>query len=355
MANLDKIKKIALAAAKRQVPAEFSAEYDLNTIDAALIGELGNMCDSIQQFQRNKFDLFEIMTTVIDEIVPKKVIDRLAMFAEVRNVPNGQKAMFRINSIGRNRAKQFITQVGLSGVYETFRLDSTSFEVSAHAIGGGARLDWDRFLDGAENLADYMDIVTEGMEDAAYYEVVKALQAAFNAANRPEANKYIGNGFDSAEMAKLISIVKAYHDNAIIFACPEFIDAMGPDVIVPAGTNYQAIYSPRDIEDIANSGRIKVFRGTPVVEIPQSFVDMNNEKTAINPQYAYVLPAGKEKIVKIVFEGSTQMWDWVNRDQSVEIMAYRKLGAAILTNHDWCIYLNEDIQDTSDSFYGFNN
>lgn len=355
MANLNKIKKIALAAAKREVPSEFSAEYNLDTVDAALAGEIGAMCTSINEFQRNKYDIFEIITTVVDEVVPRKVTDRVSMFAEVRTVPQGQRAVFRKKGLGRNRAKQFITQVGLSGIYETFRLDSETFTVGAHAIGGGARLDFERFLDGAETISEYMEIVTEGLEEATYYEIVKALQAAYNVANRPAVNKYESNTFDSAEMQKLISIVKAYHDSAIIFACPEFVEAMGPDVLVPGTAGYQAIYSPRDLEDIANYSRVRVFRGTPIVEIPQNFIDTANEKTAINPQYAYILPAGGEKVVKIVFEGNTQVYDWVNPDNSIEIMTYKKIGSAIMTHHDWCIYKNNGLEDTSASFYGFAN
>ena len=355
MADLKKIKKIALAAARREVPSEFSAEYNLDTVDAALAGEIGAMCTSINEFQRNKYDIFEIITTVVDDIVPKKVIDRVSMFAEVQTVPQGQKAVFRRKGLGRNRAKQFITQVGLSGIYETFRLDSETFTVAAHSIGGGARLDFERFLDGAETIGEYMDIVTEGMEDATYYEIVKALQAAYNAANRPDVNKYMGNTFNSAAMAKLIGIVKAYHDSAVIFACPEFVEQMGPDVLVPGTTAYQAIYSPKDLEAIAETGRVRVFRGTPIVEIPQNFIDVSNQKTAINPQYAYILPAGREKVVKIVFEGATQVYDWVNPDQSIEIMTYKKIGSAIMTHHDWCIYVNTGLEDTSASFYGFDD
>lgn len=355
MANLEKIKKIALAAAKKEVPAEFSAEYSLDTVDAALAGEISAMCSSINEFQRNKYDIFEIITIVVDEVVPKRVMDRVAMFAEVRTVPQGQRAVFRKKGLGRNRAKQFITQVGLSGVYETFRLDSETFTVAAHAIGGGARLDFERFLDGAETISEYMDIVTEGLEEATYYEIVKALQAAYSVANRPDANKYESNKFEADAMAKLISVVKAYHDSAVIFACPEFVEDMGPDVLVPGTAAYQGIYSPRDLEDLANYGRVKVFRGTPIVEIPQNFIDTMNEKTAINPQYAYILPAGGEKIVKIVFEGKTQVYDWVNPDNSIEIMTYKKIGSAIMTHHDWCIYKNNGLEDTSASFYGFAN
>jgi hypothetical protein len=88
---------------------------------------------------------------------------------------------------------------------------------------------------------------------------------------------------------------------------------------------------------------ITVIRGTPVVEIPQSYTDETNKETVIDPKYAYVLPSGKEKVVKVVFEGNTQVRDLTNADGSMEIHTYKKMGAAILTYHNWGIYENTSL------------
>ena len=104
--------------------------------------------------------------------------------------------------------------------------------------------------------------------------------------------------------------------------CPwRRIGRAGPLFRCVAGA--QAVYHPGDIDAIHNNGYINIFRGTPVVQLPQSFIDESNTKTWLNPQFAYVLPTGKEKVVKIVFEGATEMWDWVNKDRSIELMAQK--------------------------------
>ena len=82
--------------------------------------------------------------------------------------------------------------------------------------------------------------------------------------------------------------------------------------------------------------------------VPQSYTDETNTTTYIDPQIAYVLPTGAEKVVKVVFEGATQMYDWTNKDNSLEIDVYRKMGAAILTQHNWGIYQNTSIPQTYD-------
>ena len=342
MANIKELKELALHAARHTAPTNYSCE----NVDDALAGEFRKMASSINEFQRNKYDIFEIMIETADEVVPKKVIDQVAMFAEVKTVAQGQKAMFK-RKVGKNRARKFLTQVGLSGVYETFRLDAETFEVSAGTI------DFERMLDGAETMSDVMDVITEGLTDAAFYEIHRALQAAFSAAGRPTANKKLVNSFDAQKMQELIGVVRAYGQGAVIFACPEFIAAMGPDAIVPPAAAIQGVYSPDDIDAIHRTGYIKIFRGCPVIEIPQSYTDNSNTTTQINPQYAYVLPTGGEKVVKLVFEGQTQMWDQINRDQSIEINAYKKMGAAVISHHNWGIYKNEGITDTSADMYGF--
>lgn len=346
MATIQEIKELALNAARGTAPENYSVE----NVNDALRDELNAMCSSINEFRRNQYDIFEIIIETADEIVPKKVIDYVGIFAEVKTVGNGQKAMFK-RKLGKNRAKKFLTQVGLSGVYETFRLDTETFTVEAHAVGGAGTIDFDRMLDGSENMSDIMDIITEGLTDSVFYEIQKALIAAYEAAGVPAANRKEGNNFVAKDMQDLVNVVRSYGTSAVIFACPEFVAAMGPDQI--GDPSYKAVYSPKDIEDIANTGYIKMFRGTPIVQMPQSFIDENNNKTAMNPQYAFVLPAGGEKVVKVVLEGPTQMWMRDNRDQSMEINAYKKMGAAILTYHNWGVYKNKSISDTSASLYGF--
>lgn len=347
MATLSEIKELALHAARGTAPATFSSE----NVNAALSDALKDLASTYNQFMKNRYDIYEIFIETADEIVPNKVIDAVGIFADVQVVGQGQKAMFK-KRIGKNRAKKFLTQVGLSGAYETFRLDTETFTVPAYAVGGAATIDYERMLDGAEDMAEVMQVLTDGLTDSVFLEVQKALRAALNATGRPSVNKYTGSSFNSEEMVKLVNVVRAYGSGAVIFAPPEFIGEMGADAIVPVGSNYQGVYHPQDIDMIHNQGYINIFRGTPIVMIPQSFIDENNEKTWIDPQLAYILPTGGEKVVKVVLEGQTQINDFKNRDNSMEIHVYRKMGAAILTHYNWAIYQNTGIDQTYESPYG---
>ena len=342
MTNNMTLKELARHAARRTAPTEFSVA----SVDAAFADEMKRLTGSINEFMRNKYDIFAIIVENADEIVPAKVMAAMNQFAEVIVLKNGETKVFKRGGLGRNRAKKFLTQAGLSGVYESFRLDTETFTIQMKSIGGAVSIDFQRMLDGAETLAEFMDVLVEAQEDAIYAEVQAALIAAASNTRMPGANKLeCPAEFDGNEFQKKVNVVKAYGGGAVIFAAPEFIDYMGVDVIAPGTDAYAPLYNPKAVEEIAANGRIKMFRGTPVVELKQSYLDENNNVLMINPNYAYILPAGKEKVVKVLMEGQSQIWDNVNRDQSIEINTYRMVGVGILTFNDWAIAHRTEEED----------
>ena len=116
MASIKELKELALHSVRGTAPANFSN----GTVDEALRGEMQNLASTFNEFMKNRYDIFEIVITAVDEVIPKKSLEVLGAFAEIRTVADGQKALFK-TSLGKQRAKKFLTQVGLSGLYETFR------------------------------------------------------------------------------------------------------------------------------------------------------------------------------------------------------------------------------------------
>ncbi len=337
MATFAELKELALHAAKGTAPATFSVE----DVNAALRDGFKELAGNYNQFMKNRYDIYQIIIETVDEVVPNRVSDAVGIFADVRQAAQGEKVIFK-QAVGKARAKKFLTRVGLSGVYETFRLDQTTFELPVYAIGGACTLDFERMLDGAEVMSEYMDVMTDALTDSIYLEIQKTLRAAVNTI-QPTANKYVGS-WNADQMVRLCNIVKSYGQGATIFAPPEFIAAMGPDAIVPViASAAQGIYHPQDIDRIHYQGYINIFRGNPIVSFRQSYVDDENTKVAIDPQFAYILPTGGERVVKVVLEGQTQIWDWKNKDQSMEIDLYKKVGVGILSTRNWAIYQNTGI------------
>ena len=206
-------------------------EFSVKDIKETLRKEFLALAPDRLTYEQNKYTIFQIMQEAFDEVLPDYVGNFMGQFAELKTVPKNQKATFRVKR-GRRRAKTFITEVGLSGVYEAFRLDVDTFEVGAKAYGGAAYIDFERLTTGDEDLAEPMQLLLDGLEEVIYKEMLKALIAAVTNSDMPAANKVSTSSFAPDEMAKLVNIAKSYgNGKAVIFATPEFVDAMGPDAI----------------------------------------------------------------------------------------------------------------------------
>jgi hypothetical protein len=102
--------------------------------------------------------------------------------------------------------------------------------------------------------------------------------------------------------------------------------------------------------DIRERGYIGKFQGVPIVVMPQSFTDETNSKTVMNPSFAYVLPAGKEKLIKMAFEGSPYFREWDDHegDNSFVLQGYVKVGVGMFTMPNyWGIYYNAALDEGS--------
>ena len=338
MKDIKALKELAIHAIRGTTPAptaEFSCTVE--EVESTLRDELNALAGDYNAYRRNKYDIFEIMQEAADEYLPNKVIAAMGAFADVRTFRDGEKVEFKVKK-GKLRGKKFVTAASPAGVYESFRLDSDVITVNTKSVGGATTIDFNRYLCGDEDMAENMAVLYEGIEDAIYGMVQDALIATIEGkATGSFANYAIVDGFEADSMVGLINTVKAYGTGAVIYATREFIADMGADVI---STGNCPAVSVKDIDAIHDTGLVQVFRGCPIVELPQSFVGENNEAKVINPAYAYVFPTGGEKVVKIAFEGNTVVDEWQNRDRSWELEAYKKVGVAILHTNNWAIYHN---------------
>lgn len=325
MADIKAIKELALYAAKKQVPTEF-ANKTVADVNDALREELKAICGTYDLFRRNKLDLFEIMQETMDAVVPAQVMQVVSQFAEVKNYANGQKPSFKIKK-GKIRARKFATRATASGVYETFRLDTDTIDVNTFVIGDAAYIDFERFLSGDEDWADYMEALMDGILHRIYKEIYDELISGAKLLGSKNQKETVGS-FATADLDNLLKIVKAYGDPVVV-ATSDYISQMGDEVLK------QAWGTDADKEEIRNYGRILKYKGVPVVELPVSYEDETNTTEVFGGKFAFVLPSSGYKVMMVAFEGNTIVKEWENRDNSMELQAYKKMGTAIVTGNNW--------------------
>ena len=181
----------ATAKADRSAPVAYSFNGENLSYDAlneTLRTELNEYAGTFALYRENKNKIFSLIEQTMDDILPRKVQEEYGKFAEVKTMKQGDKAVF-MRSHDRERAKQFITKVGLAGIYEVFKLGKdTPIEVQTSAIGGAAQIGFEEFLDGRVDFAGLIQIVMDGMDELIYKEVAAALKASVN--QLPPANRY---------------------------------------------------------------------------------------------------------------------------------------------------------------------
>lgn len=327
----NELKQLMLAVAKadKNAPVAYSfgeKQYDYNALNETLREELKELAGTYSLYRENKNTIFALIEETIDEILPKKVMEQYSMFAEVRTFAQGDRPVFNKKE-GRRRAKQFVTRVGLAGIYEVFKLDKSSFEVPTSAFGGAAQIGFEEFLDGKVDFAEVTEIIMEGLDEVVYEEIAKALIGGIN--QLPEANKASHTGFDEAKMDKLIAVARAYGEPAIY--CTYELAAK----ILPVSD-----WVSSEMKNERNAqGYISQYKGNRIVILPQSFTDETNAIKVIDPSYAWIIPTGgNDKPVKIAFEGQTIVDEYTNYDRSREIQVYKKLGVVAMMTNNICVY-----------------
>lgn len=336
---LNKLELVTLmknvAKADKSAPVAYSfgdKQLSYEAMNEALRSELNEIAGTYALYRENKNTLFALIEETIDDILPKRVLEQYGQFAEVKTFAQGTKPIFK-KKLGKQRAKQFVTKVGLAGIYEVFKLDVSSFEVETSAFGGAAQIGLEEFLDGRVDFSELTEIIMDGLDEAVYREIAKALIGGIT--QLPAANQHKASGFVETEFDKLIAVASAY-GAPTVYCTYEFAAKMLPNTVTNISDNMRDQYW-------ANGYLANYKGGIRVIVLPQSFEDETNSVKVMDPAYAWIIPTGgNDKPVKIAFEGQTIVDEYVNADRSREVQVYKKLGVVAMMTNNICSY-----EDTS--------
>ena len=331
-------KTVAKADPSKPVAYSFGEKsFGYSEMNETLRAEFAALAPDYRTYKINQNTIFALIEQTIDDVLPNRVMEQYGQFAEIKTFAQGDKPIFtqKITQASRNRAKQFIGKVGLAGLYEVFKLDGKSYEVTTNAIGGAAQIGFEEFLDGRVDFAEVLNIVMEGLDQCIYMEIEKQLiGAAQNVQTANVNNSSTQNTFNEKEMDRLLSISDSYGGRATIYCTFEFAATMIPS---------DSRWSNEMKNTMWNNGYLGAYKGHQVIVLPQSFEDETNSKKVIDPAYAWIIPTGAEKPVKIAFEGGTIVDEYTNYDRSKEVQIYKKVGVRAIFSNDICVYKNTSL------------
>lgn len=327
-------KTVANANPSSMTAYSFGEEkFSYSDLNETLREELRAIAGTYALFRENKNTIYALLEETVDDVLPKKVLEQYGQFAEIKTFAQGDKPVFtqRITTAAKRRAKQFVTKVGLAGIYEVFKLDGKTYEVPTSAFGGAAQIGFEEFLDGRVDFADVLEIIMEGLDECIYLEIERALKAAVT--DVPTANYHEENSFSETEMDRLVAIADSY-GQATIYCTFEFAATMIPN---------EGWISDEMRNQKWNNGYLGNYKGHRVIVLPQSYEDETNAVKVIDPAYAWIIPTGADKPVKVAFEGQAIVREIENADMSREVQIYKKLGVCALITNNICVYRNTSL------------
>ena len=330
-------KTVAHAKPSSQVAYSFGEDkLSYADLNETLRSELKEIAGTYELYRENKNTLFSLLEETFNDILPVKVMEQYGMFAEIKTYAQGDKPVFvqKVTEASRRRAKTFVSKVGLAGRYEVFKLDGRSYEVTTSAYGAACQIAFEEFLDGRVDFAELLNIALEGLDEKIYAEIANALIGAVDSLQA--ANTHRVNGFDEAAMDRLLSIADSYgNGKATIYCTVEFAATMIPE---------QNRWSDAMKDAMWANGYLGNYKSHQVVVLRQSYTDETNTTKVINPAFAWIIPGGAEKPVKIALEGGMHMKEIESQDDwSRDLQFYQKLGVAATIYNNICVYENKDL------------
>lgn len=342
--NKEQLKELMFTVAKadKAAPVAFSygeKQYTFEQLNDALRAELKEIAGDYSSYRQNKNMLFELIEEVVELVLPKNVMENMKEFAEVKTFAHGDKAYFKRRQSAL-RGRTFVTRAAVGGVYEAFKLSSEVISVNTQSYGGAAQIGLEEFLEGSVDFAELIEIINLGLEIAVYKEVIAALKAlssngianyAGGLTNSLPANNIVSAaGWAPLQFNNLLSIARAYGEPTI-FCSEQFALSIKPN---------NHFVSEADRAEIRANGYVGRYNGARIVVLPQSFFDVSNtgSQAVVPAGYAWIIPAGTDKPVKVAFEGATVVEEFANRDFSKEIQVFKKFGVTVITNPGICVY-----------------
>lgn len=289
---------------------------------------------SIRELMTQKESMFAIIDEVIDEILPLRIQNRTAEFAETMNIPRNGQARFTVKTTAasRNRVAMGIQRGARGGIYKARRLDGQDFTVDTRVETVGWAITLEEILTGTRTLAELVEVLADAWEEKIYIEVFYSLTAAAEAA--PAINKTTGSAttVEESQLDKLVSIVRGY-GSPMIMAFPS-----------QAGLIPYNKESAADKDDARNQGYVGKYKGTPVVLLPNYIAVHNNDgiQWVFKEDRLFVIPAGT-KPVKVVFQGESYTKEVPQAHGGLEFHQHRMMGVGVVFNKNIASYKLTDI------------
>lgn len=286
---------------------------------------------------------FSVIEEVIDEILPERLTNIMGQFAEIKSFGRDEEVIYKVEKIGKKRALMGIVPGARAGRYKAHRLDGYNLSISTHTITAGVFVNLEEILLGKASLADLMNNILEGVEYYIYKEIVKAMRTLKTLA--PKANKASAADVNSVAIDTLVRTISAYGKPTIF--CFQSMAAKFNNLV--GVTNATPNLPSADLDEIRNRGLVSLYKGTPIVVIPNYLEDeIENSAWIFSEADAFIVPAAAKPVI-VAFQGEGYLKETEHTLGGAEMNYHRMMGTAVLFCNNCAVYTDESIADDEKS------
>lgn len=326
-------KTLLIKALRGQSIAEFSNK-DVNADAIHKIYEELNIDEtkSARALLYRQNEVFAIISEVIEEIMPKDITNIMGAFAEVKEFERNAEVQFQIKGAGKKRARLTIQKGARGGIYRAARIDNRymGLDVAVETVGMFVSLE--DILLGTVTLAELYQNILQGFEERIYQGIVAALRTAKTLA--PGSHVFSGSGLDLEDLDAAIRVAGAYGDNVVVIGFKSMLSGISNMSTVSGSTPNVSV---DDVNDIRATGRVNLYKGTPVLELPNYILaDGATASWTFKESDLFVLP-GDSKPVKVALKGQLVMEEATHPTGSKVWNAHKMIGVGLLLADNVCI------------------
>lgn len=324
---------LLIKALRGQSIAEFSNK-DVNADAIHKIYEALNIDEtkSARALLYRQNEVFDIISEVIEEIMPKDITNIMGPFAEVKEFERNAEVQFQIKGAGKKRARLTIQKGARGGIYRAARIDNRYMGLDVEVETVGMFVSLEDILLGTVTLAELYQNILQGFEERIYQGIVAALRTAKTLA--PGSHIFSGSGLDLEDLDAAIRVASAYGDNVVVIGFKSMLSGISNMSTVSGSTPNVSV---DDVNDIRATGRVNLYKGTPVLELPNYILrDGTTASWTFKESDLFVLP-GDSKPVKVALKGQLVMEEATHPTGSKVWNAHKMIGVGLLLADNVCI------------------
>lgn len=282
-----------------------------NMINEAVGGDF-----NYRSFQANQHAVFSIVETVVDANIGVVLTNEFDNLAEVRNVAQGEQAMFTVEDGSLFR----IARIG-AGTNDLRRqkLTNRKFTVDTDWMGAKIYTEIEAFQTGKVDFAKWTQRITLSYANDLAQRIYNAIKVSYSTLG---ATYGISGAYSEDALLDLISHVEAKSGKrAVVYGTRKALRKVSKGINLSNG-HKDALNKIGYIDEIA---------GTPLFLLPQAH-KQGTDTFAIDDNTLIVIPEG-DKIVKIVLEGDAIMVETADagarNDMQMEYALQKKMGVGV--------------------------